>query len=345
MQLVGTHGGGRRAGRVGVQRLGHPRPGWSAGSAGLAVTAAAPGGGGGGCKAGHRSEGPARGGRARRSAASPDTRPGPSAPALGVRVRRGCPHRRAEHLATLGAGHLVETAAELGVPVVDKEAHTSPAPLAQRDRRLRACWVTQRPSGLAVTPVRCTRRVPSSMKNSTYNRSSHTVSTVNKSQVTIPGAVGCGNCDMACELRVRMLVPVSSASSPHPPRGYSRAAQTRLPRALPLRRAPPLLTRGDAAKDLEILVLRHQLTVLQRQTSRPKLEPADRALLAAISRVLPRERWSCFLVTPETLQRWHRRLVAARWTYPRRGQGWPPLDDGVQQLIVRLARENPRWGY
>ena len=104
-----------------------------------------------------------------------------------------------------------------------------------------------------------------------------------------------------------------------------------------------LLTRGDAAKDLEILVLRHQLTFLQQQTSRPKLEPADRALLAAISRVLPRERWSCFFVTPETLRRWHRRLVAGRWTYPRRGQGRPPLDDGVQQLIVRLARENPRW--
>jgi len=69
-----------------------------------------------------------------------------------------------------------------------------------------------------------------------------------------------------------------------------------------------LLARGDAAKDLEILVLRHQLTVLQRQTSRPKLEPADRALLAAISRVLPRDRWSCFFVTPETLLRWHRRL-------------------------------------
>jgi putative transposase len=106
-----------------------------------------------------------------------------------------------------------------------------------------------------------------------------------------------------------------------------------------------LLTRGDAAKDLEILVLRHQLTVLRRQTPRPRFEPADRALLAAVSRVLPRDRWSCFFVTPETLRRWHRRLVAGRWTYPRRGQGRPPLDDGVQQLIVRLASENPRWGY
>jgi hypothetical protein len=103
------------------------------------------------------------------------------------------------------------------------------------------------------------------------------------------------------------------------------------------------LARGDAAKDLELLVLHHQLAVLHRQTPRPKLEPADRALLAAVSRVLPRSRWSCFFVRPETLVRWHRRLVAGAWTYPRRGPGRPPLDEEVQQLIVRLARENPRW--
>jgi transposase len=106
-----------------------------------------------------------------------------------------------------------------------------------------------------------------------------------------------------------------------------------------------MLARGDAAKDLEILVLRHQLAVLRRQTPRPKLEPADRALLAAISRALPRSRWSCFLVKPETLLRWHRRLVAGAWTYPDRHTGRPPLDQEVQQLIIRLARENPRWGY
>jgi putative transposase len=105
------------------------------------------------------------------------------------------------------------------------------------------------------------------------------------------------------------------------------------------------LARGDAAKDLEILVLRHQLAVLRRQTPRPKLEPADRALLAAVSRVLPRSRWSCFLVRPDTLVRWHRRLVAGAWTYPGRGPGRPPLGQEVQQLIVRLGRENPRWGY
>jgi len=85
--------------------------------------------------------------------------------------------------------------------------------------------------------------------------------------------------------------------------------------------------------------------VLRRQTPRPRLEPADRALLAAVSRVLPRARWSCFLATPETLLRWHRRLVAGAWTYPRRGQGRPQLDQDVQQLIIRLATENPRWGY
>jgi putative transposase len=106
-----------------------------------------------------------------------------------------------------------------------------------------------------------------------------------------------------------------------------------------------LLARGDPGKDLEILVVRHQLTVLRRQLPRPQLEPADRALLAAISRVLPRTRWSCFVVTPDTLLRWHRRLVVGRWTYPHRRPGRPPLDENVQQLIVRLARENPRWGY
>jgi putative transposase len=77
-----------------------------------------------------------------------------------------------------------------------------------------------------------------------------------------------------------------------------------------------LLARGEAAKDLELLVLRHQITVLRRQLPRPKLEPADRALLAAVSRALPRSRWSCFFVRPETLLRRHRRLIAGAWTYP-----------------------------
>jgi putative transposase len=105
------------------------------------------------------------------------------------------------------------------------------------------------------------------------------------------------------------------------------------------------LARGDAAKDLEILVLRQQLTVLRRQVPRPRFEPADRALLAAISRMLPRSGRSCFMVKPKTLLRWHRRLVAGAWTYPHRQTGRPPLDQDVQQLIVRLARENSHRGY
>jgi putative transposase len=86
------------------------------------------------------------------------------------------------------------------------------------------------------------------------------------------------------------------------------------------------------------LVLRHQLAVLRRQTAPPRLEPADRALLAAVSRVLSRASWSCFFVSPETLLRWHRRLVAGARTYPHRGAGRPSLAEDVQQLIVRLAR-------
>jgi putative transposase len=105
-----------------------------------------------------------------------------------------------------------------------------------------------------------------------------------------------------------------------------------------------LLARRDAVKDLEILVLRHQLAVLRRQTPRPRLEPADRALLAAVSRVLPKSRWSCFLVKPETLLRWHRRLVAGAWTYPHRSTGRPALNPEVQQRIIRLASENPHLG-
>jgi putative transposase len=101
----------------------------------------------------------------------------------------------------------------------------------------------------------------------------------------------------------------------------------------------------DGAKDLEILVLRHQLRVVQRTAGRPKLRVIDRVLLAAASRVIPRERWVTFLVTPATLLRWHRELVRRKWTYRRTGRpGRPPIDPAVRELILRLARENPRWG-
>src|SRR6266496_1983468 len=101
----------------------------------------------------------------------------------------------------------------------------------------------------------------------------------------------------------------------------------------------------DGTKDLEILVLRHQLRVLRRKTGRPKFTARDRVLLAAASRVLPRQRWpSSFLVTPQTLLRWHRTLVRRKWTYGKdRTPDRPPIDPQIGALIVRIARENSRW--
>lgn len=98
-------------------------------------------------------------------------------------------------------------------------------------------------------------------------------------------------------------------------------------------------------KDVEIAVLRHQLAVMHRQVARPRFSPTDGALLAPLARLLPRERWGAFLVTPATLLRWHRKLVARHWTFPRAGNAPNALDEEVVALVVRLARENPRWGY
>jgi putative transposase len=106
-----------------------------------------------------------------------------------------------------------------------------------------------------------------------------------------------------------------------------------------------LRIRSGRAKEIEILVLRHQLHVLERQVDRPQLRPADRALLAAFSRALPRTAWASFFVTPATLLRWHRELVARRWTYPHRRPGRPETAGELRELVVRLARENPTWGY
>ena len=108
---------------------------------------------------------------------------------------------------------------------------------------------------------------------------------------------------------------------------------------------PSFVDRAAEQVRLENLVLRHQVAILRRQVKRPIYRMRYRALLAAASRMLPRERWNAFLVRPETLLRWHRGLVARKWTRPRRRPGRPALDPEVRRLILRLAKENPRWGY
>jgi len=114
-----------------------------------------------------------------------------------------------------------------------------------------------------------------------------------------------------------------------------------------VRRLLRLLAGGSAvtALELENAVLRHELAVLGRRVKRPPLRQRDRLLLTAASRVLPRERWSVFVVSPQTLLRWHRELIARKRTCRRRRlPGRPPIDPALRELVLRLAGENPRWG-
>jgi putative transposase len=106
-----------------------------------------------------------------------------------------------------------------------------------------------------------------------------------------------------------------------------------------------LCARTDTTKDIEILLLRHQLAVLQRRTPRPRLRWIDRAVIAALARLLPARRRLGLLVTPSTILRWHRQLIANRWTTQHVRSGRPAIPAGVRALILRLATENPTWGY
>jgi putative transposase len=106
-----------------------------------------------------------------------------------------------------------------------------------------------------------------------------------------------------------------------------------------------LLCRSQRSKELEILVLRHELAILRRKARKAQARPVDRVLLAALSRSLPRSAWTIFSVSPRTLLRWHAQLVARRWTYPHKQPGRPQLERPTRELVLRLARENSNWGY
>jgi len=106
-----------------------------------------------------------------------------------------------------------------------------------------------------------------------------------------------------------------------------------------------LSIRSDTTKEIEILVLRHQLAVLQRRMPRPRMSWTDRAVMAALARLLPARRRLGLLVTPSTILRWHRTLIARRWTSPAAGPGRPAIPAGLRALVLRLATQNPAWGY
>jgi putative transposase len=106
-----------------------------------------------------------------------------------------------------------------------------------------------------------------------------------------------------------------------------------------------LFARSQAYKDEEILILRHQLAVLRRQIAHPAASWADRAIIGALARVLSTSQRMHLFVTPGTVLRWHADLVKRRWTFPRRRPGRPPIQPSVRSAILRMARENPHWGY
>ena len=129
--------------------------------------------------------------------------------------------------------------------------------------------------------------------------------------------------------------------------GWAGAAQGRLRADLPILGLIVVLFRGDQAAVTEVLVLRHENAVLRRHAGRVRYEPADRAWLAALARIVSRRRWAeVFPVTPATLLAWHRRLAAKKYdTSGRRSPGRPPTTPSIKRLVLRPARENPLWGH
>jgi putative transposase len=176
-------------------------------------------------------------------------------------------------------------------------------------------------------------------------------STLRSPTLTVPGypPTASGLIFCTAPTRARCGVPRQGDGAGQRRRGCGRLGDVvaRTVALMIVRRVLGMLGCGPTpdADAVEIAVLRHQLAVLRRQVPRPQYTPADRMLLAALAKLLPRGRWPAFLVTPSTLLRWHRELIARRWIDPRTGRDRRGLDEQVIALVVRLARENPRWGY
>ena len=139
---------------------------------------------------------------------------------------------------------------------------------------------------------------------------------------------------------MKRSVVLTSLSRDHHPALFVAQKLRRASVQTPARRS----RRGLDMKEVELIVLRHELEVLRRQVARPRLSPADRALLSAAACQLPRPSRDARVVTPRTLLRWHWALVRRTWRQPSVRCGRPPLTVGVEELVLRLARENPRWG-
>ena len=240
------------------------------------------------------------------------------------RHRIRCQPRRCHDSLTLHAGRGVSVCSRMGA-----------CPAQRGDRE------SERPENLP-RGARCPRGVtpPAGAPRSTRRRA-----TAGRQSAGGPGWRSCAS--GTCRCRECHPLPATSTLTPGPERD-EHPAMTLSFLYLAFCRTLQLIGlvgRSDTDLAVEIVMLRHEVAVRRRQVHRAALKPADRAMLAGLSRLLPRRRLGGFFVQPTTLLGWHRDLVAKRWTYAHGNPGRPSHGEGTTALVLRLAKENPTWGY